>query len=187
MEQPDVARLQYQYGWALWWAKRHAEAIPWLRKAADQSYSAAQADLAYAYRDDPAVSGYPSRSETMSEAYRLVRLAVEQGNTIAMGDLGTHLMHGVGVKRDYGAAISWLRRAIEHDDRYAKAHLGEMYKNGWGVPQDDAEAVKWFRASADQGYRGGQYNLALMLLQGRDRAERMGACPAWRRDTAVGR
>lgn len=42
-----------------------------------------------------------------------------------------------------------------------------MYKNGWGVPRDDVEAVKWFRRSADQGYRGGQYNLALMLLDGR--------------------
>jgi TPR repeat protein len=29
------------------------------------------------------------------------------------------------------------------------------------------EAVKWFRRSADQGYRGGEYNLALMLLESR--------------------
>jgi len=35
------------------------------------------------------------------------------------------------------------------------------------VPQDDAEAVRWFRRSADQGYRGGQYNSALMLFAGR--------------------
>jgi TPR repeat protein len=167
VEQPGVARLQHLYAIALWKAHRHAEAMAWLRKAADQGYAPAQADLGYCYREDPTASGYRNETEAYAEAFRLVQLAAEQGNIIAIGDMGYSYMSGIGVRRDYGEALKWLRRAVEHDQRYAESHLGEMYKNGWGVPQDDVKAVKWFRRSADQGYRGGQYNLALMLLEGR--------------------
>jgi TPR repeat protein len=166
-ERPGIARLQHRYAIALWRAKRRGEAMAWLRRAADQSYAPAQADLAYAYRDDPGVSGYRNETETYAEAFRLSRLAAEQGNIIAFGDVGYCYQIGRGVERDYGEALKWLLRGVEHDQRFAESHLGEMYKNGWGVPQDDVEAVKWFRRSADQGYRGGQYNLALMLLAGR--------------------
>ncbi len=44
---------------------------------------------------------------------------------------------------------------------------------GWIEPL--FEAVRWFRRSADQGYRGGQYNLALMLLAGRGVAHDLAA------------
>jgi TPR repeat protein len=166
-DQPENARLQYRYGLTLWRANRHDEAVPWLRKSADQGYSAAQADLAHALREDVAASGHRSKAEAAAKAFRLSRLASEQGNIIAMGDLGYCYMSGTGVERDYDQALKWLRQAVEHDDLYAESHLGEMYKSGWGVPRDDVEAVKWFRRSSDQGYRGGQYNLALMLLEGR--------------------
>jgi TPR repeat protein len=166
-EQPGVARLQYQYGLALVRAHRRAEAMVWLRKAADQGYSEAQADLAYVIRGAPEASGYRSREEALTAAFHLEQLAAEQGNLIAMADLGWHYMYGLGVERDYDEALKWLRRGVEHDERFSEEHLGEMYKHGWGVPRDDVEAVKWFRRSADQGYRGAQYSLALMLLAGR--------------------
>jgi TPR repeat protein len=166
-EQPGIARLQHRYAIALWKANRHGEAIAWMRKAADQGFAPAQDDLGYLIREDSSASGYANKAELDAAAFRLSRLAAEQGNIIAMGDLGYCYMSGTGVERDYAEALKWLRRAVEHDERYAEAHLGEMYKNGWGVPQDDAEALKWFRRSADQEYRGGQYNLALMLLEGR--------------------
>lgn len=102
-----------------------------------------------------------------AEAFRLSRLAAQEGDIIAIGDLGFCYMTGTGVERNYDEALKWLQQAVELDDPYAKSHLGEMYKNGWGVPPDDAEAAKWFRRSADQGYRGGQYNLAMMLLAAR--------------------
>jgi TPR repeat protein len=165
-EQPGIARLQHRYAMALWRANRHGEAMAWLRKAADQGYAAAQADLGYFYRLDPDAAGY-LKAKAYAESFRLVRLAAEQGNIIAIGDLGNLYMHGTGAERDYGEALKWLRRAVEQNERYAQSHLGEMYKHGWGVRHDDVEAVKWFRRSTDQGYRGGQYNLALMLLEGR--------------------
>jgi TPR repeat protein len=166
-ERPDIVRLQHRYAIALWHAKRFGEAMAWLRRAADQGYAPAQADLGYAYRDAPAASGYRNDAEAYAAAFRLSQFAAEQGNIIAFGDVGYCYQMGMGVVRDYGEALKWLRRGVEHDERFAEAHLGEMYKNGWGIPQDDVEAVKWFRRSADQGYRGGQYNLALMLLAGR--------------------
>jgi TPR repeat protein len=165
--QPGDARLQYRYGVALWKARRHREAMDSMRKAADQDYVPAQADLAYFYRQMPEASGYGSKEEASAEAFRLARLAADQGDIIAIGDVGTCYEYGNGVERNYDEALRWLRRAVERDQRYAESHLGEMYKMGWGVPQDDREAVKWFRRSADQGYRGGLYNLALMLLAGR--------------------
>jgi TPR repeat protein len=166
-ERPGIARLQHRYAIALWRAKRHGEAVTWLRRAADQGYAPAQADLGYTYRDNPGVSGYRDETAAYTEAFRLSRLAAEQGNIIAFSDVGYCYQMGMGIERDYGEALKWLRRGVEHDERFAESHLGEMYKNGWGVPRDDVEAVKWFRRSADQGYRGGQYNLALMLLAGR--------------------
>lgn len=164
---PETARLQYRYGLSLWRANRRGEAVEWVRRSADQGYAAAQADLAYALREDVAASGYQNKAEADAEAFRLSRLAARKGDIIAIGDLGFCYMTGTGVERNYDEALKWLHQAVELDDPYAKSHLGEMYKNGWGVSPDDAEAAKWFRRSADQGYRGGQYNLAMMLLAAR--------------------
>jgi uncharacterized protein len=163
-EQPDVARLQYQYALALWRGRRFPEVLIWLRKAAEQAYPAAQADLGFAYDRG---RGMPQEYRDDAQSIRFARLAADQGYSVAMADVGNHYMHGRGVPRDFAEALKWLQWSLEHEDRYAESHLGEMYKNGWGVAQSDADAVKWFRRSAEQGYRGGQFNLAMMYLDGR--------------------
>lgn len=167
-EQPGIARLQYQYGLALWRAKRYGDAEIWLRKASDQGYPSAQTDLAWVLMNDPRTP--PRDRDVGGEILRLRLLAADRGNTVAMGDIGYQYMYGHGVQRDYAEALKWLNRAIEHDDAYAQTHLGEMYVKGWGVPQDDVEAVKWFRLSAKQGYKTAQYCLAVMILAGRGAA-----------------
>jgi uncharacterized protein len=159
--QPDSARLEYQYALALYRGRRTAEAVDFLRQAADKGYAPAESDLAYAI-----VTGDAGEKD-YAEAVRLSRLAAAQGYAVAMGDLGWDYMHGLGVPIDYDQALVWLRRGVDLDDEYAMAHLGEMYEHGWSVKQDDTEAVKWYRRSADRGYRGGQYHLAMMLLRGR--------------------
>jgi TPR repeat protein len=164
LEEPNVARLQYQYALALWRAEKYADVLIWLRKAAGQSYPAAQADLGFALARG---RGMPAEYRDDAQSAQLIRLAAEQEYSVAMADLAECYMHGRGVRQDFSEALKWLNRAIQQNDRYAQSHFGRMYKNGWGVPQNDTEAVKWFRLSAEQDYRGGQFNLALMYLQGR--------------------
>ena len=154
--EPGSARLQSQYGTALFRDHRREEALVWFRKAAAQGYAAAESDLAYVLAD-----------EDPKESLRLTELAVAQGLPVAMGDLGWRYMFGIVVERDVGKALALFRQAIDQGDEYAMCHLGEMYEYGWGVDQDDSEAVKWYRTAAERQYRNGWYRLALMLLNGR--------------------
>ena len=84
------------------------------------------------------------------EAFRLWKLAAEQGNAEAQLNLGVMFEKGTGVPQDYKEAAKWFRLAAEQGDPEALYNLGVLYDEGLGVPQDHQEAVKWLLKSAEQ-------------------------------------
>ena len=139
-------------------AQDFAQALVWLRKAADQGDAAAQFNLGwmYAYGD-----GVP---QDYAQSLVWYRKAAEQGHAGAQHNLGVMYRDGHGVPQDYAQALVWLRKAADQGDAHAQDNLGWMYAQGLGVAQDCAQAVAWYRkaASYNQGFFGAQNNLGVM-------------------------
>ena len=57
-------------------------------------------------------------------------------------------------RRDYAAALRFIRPLAEQGDASAQHNLGVLYDNGLGVPLDKVRAYMWFTLSAAQGRDG---------------------------------
>jgi TPR repeat protein len=88
----------------------YAEAMKWVRKAADQGDDGAQTTLGYMYSFG---QGMP---QDYAEAAKLYRKAADQGNTQAQGFLGGAYFAGLGVPQDYVLAHMWLNLAVAKGD-----------------------------------------------------------------------
>ena len=101
-------------------ARDDAEAVRWIRPAADQGYAPAQRYLGMLYRDGRAVAPDPG------EATRWYRLAAEQGEPLAQYDLGAMYGDGSGGRQDDASAYVWLSLAASRligDERERAARL----------------------------------------------------------------
>lgn len=97
------------------------------------------------------------------EAFKLFRMAAEQGNAEAQYKLAVMLDKGMGTFENPKEALTWYKRAAEHGHAGAENNIGNFYNNGRGVPQDKREAERWYRLSAAHGEEIGKQNLALLL------------------------
>ena len=105
--------------------------------------------------------------ESLEEATRLYRLAADQGDVIAMTQLGRLAVNGGEAGQDDGAAVGWYRRAADHGHAPAQALLGLAYERGLGVEQSFDAAVEWYRRAADQGDPDGKAYLGWAYATGR--------------------
>ena len=64
------------------------------------------------------------------EAARLYRLAAEQGDADAQGNLGVMFERGYGVPQDYKEAVNWYRLAAEQGYAIAQSNLANRYYYG---------------------------------------------------------
>ena len=71
-------------------------------------------------------------------------------------------LNGLGVERNFDAALTLYRLAAAQGEANSQASLGYMYRNGFGVEKNYDEALKWLRMSAAQGDAFGQSNLGYM-------------------------
>ena len=99
-------------------------------------------------------------------AAKLMRVAADQGNSVAQYELGVMYDEGRGVIQDYKESVRWYRLSADQGDAGAQYNLGVSYEKGQGVTQDYKEAVKWYRLAADQGYAAAQVNLGYMYANG---------------------
>ncbi len=174
-----VAKEIYQKGKSLYYQKRYAEAIPFIREAAEKGNAEAQFRLGWCYRN-----GYGlTKSDT--EAIKWYHKAAEQGHAQAQNNLGFCYKHGLGVAKNYTEAANWYRKAAIQGNVMAQSNLGNCYYDGQGVAQDYAEAVKWYRNAAEKGhYKNAQYGLGLCYLYGHGVAKDRATAIGWLRKAA---
>lgn len=153
-------RLWYEFGRALMTKGQYAEAVEYLRKAAERDYTAAFVHLGSAYDNG---WGVP---KDLKVAVDLYRRAAERGNADGQRNLGLAYLAGTGVPKDEKLAVDWIMKAATQGYDAAQTSVGLLYHNGTGVTQDDGIAVEWYRKAADQRFAWGQYNLGLMYLNG---------------------
>lgn len=69
----------------------------------------------------------------------------------------------------YSTAVQIWSALAEQGHENAQINLGFMYDYGQGVKQDFHEAARWYRAAARQNSAIGQYNLAILIAEGKAR------------------
>jgi TPR repeat protein len=130
-----------------------AQAMVWLRRAAENDNPAAQCELGAAYQLGVGVP------RDYLQAAVWFHKAVETGDRDALTFLGDLYAHGDGVPQDYAQAAAWYRKAAGRGDAAAQEELGGLYSFGRGVPKDEAQAAFWYRKAAEQGDAKAQYML----------------------------
>ena len=140
-----TAAQMYQKGKAYYDNKQYSEAVPWLRKAAEQGYAQAQHRLGECYSGGRGVT----KDETQAVAW--YRKAAEQGYAAAQFSLGSCYYYGKGVTKDETQAVAWYRKSAEQGYSWAQYMLGDCYEYGRGVMQNKSKALYWYRKLAAQG------------------------------------
>jgi TPR repeat protein len=106
-----------------------------------------------------------------------VREAAGQGDVDAQWLLGCIYMNGIGIAKDYEAALGWYRKGAEKGHPVCETAIGAMYHLGWGVERDYAEAMRWHRRADARDLGLAQYYIGWLYENGfgvaRDYAEAM--------------
>ncbi|MFM7008035.1 MAG: tetratricopeptide repeat protein [Betaproteobacteria bacterium] len=101
-----------------------------------------------------------------SKAADLFLAEAKLGRAAAQVFIGHMFDHGLGMRQDYGQAMTWYRRAADQGNPNAQFAIGVLYRKGLGVQADDKQAVNWYRKAAHQGHSAAENNLAYMLQMG---------------------
>ena len=115
--------------------------------------------------------------QDFQEAMRLFCQEAEQGNALAMYDLGRMWADGFGVEADPDAAKEWYRKALdaflsaekklpERKKTYLQYRIGKMYLAGLGTEQDYETAALWLERAAEKSHKCAQYTLAGLYAKG---------------------
>ena len=115
--------------------------------------------------------------QDFQEAMRLFCQEAEQGNALAMYDLGRMWADGLGVEADPDAAREWYRKALnaflsaekelpERKKTYLQYRIGKMYLAGLGTDQDYKTAALWLERAAEKSHKYAQYTLAGLYAKG---------------------
>ena len=97
-----------------------AEAVRWLRRAADAGHVRAQNNLGMMYDKG---DGVP---QDQKEAAAWYRKAAEKGHAPSQFDLGLMYTNGEGVAKDHAEAVKWLRKAAKQGHVNARKLLNVM-------------------------------------------------------------
>lgn len=91
------------------------------------------------------------------------------GDPAGMTELGFQYLYGLGVPQNNTLAYRWLRKSVQWgDDAAAEVTLGNMYMQGVGVRKNVKRAACWYRKAAAQHNSAGEYELAMLLYDGKD-------------------
>ncbi len=132
-EAPLSAPSSPRVGFSNWWSKEY--------KLARQKHS-----------------GTATSPPVPTEAYQLMLAEAENGNGLAMHDVGRMLLTGTGCDKDEEAAQEWFYEAynafltmeqISQDPSYWQYRLGKMWALGYGVEKNHIEAVRWYEKAVE--------------------------------------
>jgi TPR repeat protein len=79
------------------------------------------------------------------------KIAGQQGNMIALHNIGYMYYTGNGVEKNFVEAAYWYKLSAEGGYVGAQESIADMYKRGEGVQQNDAEYFRWLSLASAQG------------------------------------
>jgi TPR repeat protein len=109
------------------------------------------------------------------EGFRWIRMAAEQGNSVAEYMVGCLYHEGKGVPKDEKAASHWLRIAASRGNLKAQKHLATMYY----LDKNYKQSIAWYHLAAAQGDARAQALLGKQYFQGEGVAKDEEAALRW--------
>ena len=91
----------------------------------------------------------------------------QEGNPLFQLMVGLNYLHGTGVRKDVGEAMTWFRKAAEQGNPDAQQILGEAHVKGFHVRQDYREGAEWLQKAAEQDKPKAQVLLGALFGSGR--------------------
>lgn len=108
------------------------------------------------------------------QALELLRAESQNGNMLAVFDLGRMYADGLGVEIDTDKAQEYYAQALDgflflenkKPWKYLEYRIGKMYAQGLGTNQDYELAAEWFQRSANEKYKFAEYSLGGLYYRG---------------------
>lgn len=135
--------------------------LKWLEKSAENGYADAQLKLGYAHG-----KGNHGLVIDEKEAFKWYMLSAEQGNEVALYNVGVYYYYGYGVDIDYDEAFNWYSESAKLGYTKAEFQVGYMYHTGKGVEQDYFAAKTWYEKAAEKNHKVALYNLGVLYENG---------------------
>ena len=212
------AEAQHQLGLILAWGpealRDDAQALVWLRQAAERNQAGAWIDLGWLLQ---------RRSENYAEVIHCFEQALALGSAAGHFSLGVfhehvpgdasalskalHVSHDAAqldrapVQRELGQdllessgghpsarlkeAVACYRRAAELGDADGQYKVGTLYEHGRSLPQDVALAAEFYRLAAVQGHGLAQAAVGRLYRAGRGVAQDLAGALQWFRKAAT--
>ena len=133
----------------------------YFRRATEQGYCEAQFSYALLLEDRSDI-----KAPTNAEAFKIMKLAADQGHSTATCFLGDYYLWGQGVESSGEKAFEYYTKAAKLGSVAALEHLGKCYAFGTAVPVNHDIAFQYFLRSAEGAYPIGQYSAGLCYLKG---------------------
>ena len=115
--------------------------------------------------------GNDTNPPDFEKAFDLFLAEAQEGNALAMYDLGRMFADGLGREMDMEQAQAWYKKALDtflavDSTPYVEYRIGKMHAAGLGTEQSYAQAASWFDEAAEQGSKFAMYSLAGLYLRG---------------------
>lgn len=112
--------------------------------------------------------------QNFEKAFELFQSEAENGNALAMFDIGRMFADGLGREIDVSKAYEWYQKALaafyKVEDKkpwkYTEYRIGKMQLQGLGTEESYEEAFYWFTLSAEQKYKFAEYSLGGLYYRG---------------------
>ena len=91
--------------------------------------------------------------KNLKEGFKWVKLAAEQGNSVAENRLGEMFFYGQGVKKNLSEAFKWIKLSADNGYNEAQYNLGMCYQWGHFVKKDLIKAKSLFDISYKNGFK----------------------------------
>lgn len=145
-------RACYRYGVILLSMNRVEEAVPWLRRAAEQDHAESQLALGllHAARDGAQAPG-------VAHSYKRAVQWLERGARLGLAQASFELSKVYSLRnfalRDPATAHGYLQQAAERGHAHAQYLLGLAYLRRRLEPDADVVSVTWLERAADLGHK----------------------------------
>ena len=133
--------------------------IPETTKKAELGDLESQLQLANYYRWE--IKSDPN----FKEALKWYMKAAEQGDAVALNNLGCMYLVGDGVEESDEKAFKLFHKSAEIGNDSSQYNVGLMMHEGVGSMTNKEEAVKWIRLAAEQGHAEAQTMLNNILKE----------------------
>jgi len=146
----------------------------WAEKAAEKNHPVASYRMGVQYLLGQGVE------EDINSGQQLIKLSAngmekraKDGDHRAQFYLAIMCHTGIGRMDDIPKSRQWMKLAAEGGQVDAQYYMGRTYAMAVGVMRDLVEAKRWWRMAAGQGFVPAQYNLGLVLLNSKNKGEKL--------------